>query len=256
MEQDPLDAVLGAKEKLAVQAVNKDHKLWEQWKKTPTHDNMDDLMGRFEPLFASKTRMWKAPNVNQAAFLTNLRINAVDAFQTYNPNKGAALRTHLEYKLNRTKRFNIKHQNYARMPEEQVSHIGRINKAKDFLQEDLGRDPTPAELIKHVNPFLPARRKLTEKRLNRILDGQRKDVVGSTFASDPTPHAIQREREVASLLRPDLSGDQQQVFDHLYGRRGKEKTTSTTRIAKHLGKSPSQVSRMRTDILKKFDTYM
>ncbi len=254
---DPIDVAIRATEKLAAEKRAEDMQLWEQWKQNPTHENMDQLMTRFDPVIQSKTHMmWKAPNVNQAAFLTNLRIQAVNAFQTYDPNKGAALRTHLENLLQKSKRFNAQHQNYAAMPEGQVWHIGRIQRAQDTLQEDLGRAPTPAEIASHLNPTLTGRQKLTEKKVSRILENQRKDVIGSTFESDPTPHAIQREREVASLLRPNLTPEQQQVFDHLYGQNGKTQTTSTTSIASALGKSPSQISRLRTDILKKFDEYM
>ncbi len=37
---------------------------------------------------------------------------------------------------------------------------------------------------------------------------------------------------------------------------GKPKVTSTSEIAKALGKSPSQISRLRTGILNKFNEYM
>ena len=255
-DKDPIDEALSERDKVAAVRAAQDHQLWQQWKQEPTHDNMDHLMTRFDPLIKGKGRMWKAPQVNQAAMLTNLRIHAVDAFQTYDPNKGAALRTHLESRLRPAMRFNQQHQNYAYMPEEQVGQIGNIQKAQDTLSEDLGRPPTSAEIVGFVNPQLQGRRKLTEKKVNRIIEGQRKDIVGSAFESDPTPHAINREREVAGLLRPNLNAQQQEVFDHLYGKNGKAKTDSTTRIAKSLGKSPSQVSRMRTDILKKFNEYM
>lgn len=263
-KMDPIDEALQAGEelkvKLADQRKAEDRVAWEQWKQNPTPETMEPLIQRFEPLIKQRARSWKAPNVNQAAMHTNMLINAVDAFQTYNPEyvptfgkQPAALKTHLENRLQKAKRFNIQQQNYAYMPEGQVSHIGRINQAQDLLREELGREPTSKELVDHLNPGLEGRMKLTEKKVERILQGQRKDVIGSTFESDPTPYAVQREREVIGLLRPNLSADQQQVFDHLYGQSGKERIESTTQLAKVLGKSPSQISRLRTGILQKFD---
>ena len=266
-EVDPLDIALEAQEELvkesAVQRDAKDMQLWDQWKKDPTPENMDPLMQRFDPMFRGKTRMWKAPNVNQAAFMTNLRINAVDAFQTYNPNykpqfgnTPASLRTHLNKRLLKSHRFNVKHQNYAAMPEGQVDRIGTVQRAQDHLTEEFGREPTLMEIRDWANPKITSKRKLTTKQVGRIIEGQRKDIIGSTFESDPTPHAIQREREVATLLRPSLATDQQQVYDYLYGQNGKPQVTSTSEIAKALDKSPSQISRLRTGILKKFDEFM
>lgn len=266
-EVNPLDIAIEATDELvkesAAQRDAKDLQLWQAWKKDPTPVNMDPLMQRFEPMFRGKTRMWKAPNVNQASFMTNLRINAVDAFQTFNPqhkpkrgSRSASLRTHLGYKLQRTKRFNVQHQNYAYMPEGQVGHIGVIQRAQDALGEELGRDPKPIEIRDWANPRISTKDKLTTRKVTTILKGQRKDIIGSTFESDPTPHAIQREREVASLLRPSLDTEQQAVYDYLYGQSGKPQVTSTSAIAKALGKSPSQISRLRTGILKKFDEAM
>lgn len=252
---DPLDDALDARDKLASQVKTADQQAWETWKKDPTPENMDALMTRFEPVFRSKANLWKAPNVNQAAFLTNLKINAVDAFRTYDPNKGAALRTHLEHRLQKAKRFNTQQQNYAYMPEEQVNQIGRIDQAKDELGETLGRAPTSAEISAHLNQGMKGRGLLTPKRVDRILQGQRKDIVSSSFESDPTSNAINREREVIMLLRPNLNSEQQEVYDHLYGQNGKSVITSTTELARVLGKSPSQISRLRTGILKKFDEH-
>jgi len=253
----PLDAATQAIEKVAQKRRADELQAWKQWKANPTPERMDVLMDKFEPVFRNKVRAWKAPNVNQAAFLTNLRINAVKAFQSYDPahKSGAQLKTHLETRLQPTKRFNIRHQNYAYMPEEQVSHIGRIQKMQDAFVEDFGREPNAKEIATELNFSLPKRRQLNTRKVNRILEGQRKDIIGSTFESDPTPHAIQREREVISLLRPELNTDQQKVFDLLYGKNGQPLTSSTTQIAKRLKKSPSQISRLRTGILNKFDEY-
>ena len=258
----PLDVALEATVKLADERKQEDLHVWHQWKKNPTPENMDVLMGRFEPMFRQRAQLWKAPNVNQAAFVTNLRINAVHAFDTFDPthkpkfgDQSAALRTWVDQKLQRVKRFNTKQQNYAYMPEEQVGHIGRIQQAQDELYDKFGRLPTSPEIVEHVNPNLTGRQRLTEKKVNRILEGQRKDIIGSSFEDDPTPHAVQREREVISLLGQTLSPEQKQVYDHLYGQDGKSVITSTTQLAARLGKSPSQISRLRTGILAKFDEY-
>lgn len=255
---DPLDEALKERDKVAAQKTADDLKAWETWKRNPTPENMDVLVNRFKPVLEAKSRMWRGPKTNKPAMYTNLLINAGEAFETYDPNKGAALRTHLENKLRPSHRFNIQHQNYGYMPEEQVRNISKVDQAKDVLREELGRDPTPFEIANKANQQfgLTGRKKLTEKRVNRIIEGQRKDIVGSSFESDPTPFAINREREVAGLLRPELDNDQQQVFDYLYGKNGKPQVTSTTQLAKLLGKSPSQISRLRTGILKKFEEHI
>ena len=255
-DMDPIDDALAERDKVAAKRKADDIQTWKTWKQNPTPENMDALVERFNPVIDAKTRMWRGPKTNQPAMRTNLLINAGEAFETYDPNRGAALRTHLENKLQRSHRFNIQHQNYGYMPEGQVRNISKVEQAKDMLREELGRDPTPFEVANKANQHfgLTGRKKLTEKRVDRITSGQRADIAGSSFESDPTPFAINREREVAGLLRHELDQDHQQLFDHLYGKNGKPQVTSTTQLAKMMGKSPSQVSRMKTHILNKFNS--
>lgn len=252
---NPLDEALSEKEKVAAKRRAEDFSLWDQWKTDPTTDNMQSLMQRFEPVFRQKTQQWKAPNVNDSAFRANLKVQAVDAFQTYDPNRGTALRTHLENRLRKSMRFNTQHQNYAYIPEGPSGYIGKIQKVTDQLREDLGREPTHFEVADSMNPTLPSNRQLTPQRVQQIQKAQMKDIIGSSFESDPTGRAGGREHEVIGLMRPNLTPEQQVVFDHLYGLNGKQRITSTTGIANALGKSPSQVSRLRTGIANVFKTY-
>lgn len=255
MATNPLDAALESKEKLAAQQKADDHTLWHAWKQDPTPENLRPLMQRHEPIFRQKVRLWKAPNVNEAAFKADLKIHAVKAYNTYDPSMGASLRTHLENNLKKSMRFNTQMQNYAAIPEHKASHIGRITRAQDELTEDFGRPPTPAEIAEHLNPSLSPRQQLTPQRVEQIQRSQIGDVMGSSFESDPVPRAAIRGREVISLLRPALNTEQQAVFDHLYGLNGKERITSTTRLAQVLGKSPPQISRLRSAILAKYKQY-
>lgn len=261
VKRNPLDEALSGKEKLAEERRNQDVELWHAWKKDPTPENMHPLMKRFEPVFNQKVNQWKAPYVNESAFRANLKLQAIDAFKTYDPNRGTALRTHLENRLQKSMRFNTQQQNYAYIPEGKTSFIGPIQRAHDLLSEDFGRPPTPAEIAEHINSNRPRNKQITPDKVQEIQAGQIRDVIGSETelpdqgAQVQQDQAVNRQREILGLLRPELSRDQQTVFDHLYGLNGKQKVTSTGQLAKVLGKSPSQISRLRTDILNRFNQY-
>lgn len=258
-KKNPIDEALSAKEKVAAQRRADDFQAWEQWKKKPTQSNTHVLMNRFEPVFRAKTRSWKAPNVRSSAFRANLKLQAANAFETYDPNRGAALRTHVENHLKKSMRFNARHQNAAYIPEGQAELIGPIQKAQGQLFDEFGRDPSHGEIAKFINAdpgLIGKRRPVTATKVKRIsAAAQQKDIIGSAFESDPTPRAARREGEVLGLLRPTLSTDERKVFDHLYGQQGKPRIGSTSQLAKKLGKSQSQVSRLKTGILKKYKHY-
>jgi DNA-directed RNA polymerase specialized sigma subunit len=149
-------------------------------------------------------------------------------------------------------RFNANQQNYARIPEGQARRIGKIDSARNELSEELGRDPTHEEIAELLNSRLVGKEKaLSGKQVAKIQASRINDVVLSSLEQDPSPNAINRDREIISLLRPTLKPDEQVVFDHLYGINGRPLISSTNELARTLGKQPSQISRLRSSILKR-----
>ena len=63
-------------------------------------------------------------------------------------------------------------------------------------------------------------------------------------------------QEVVALLRQDLKGDEQTVDDYIYGKNGKPKVESTGEIAKRMGISASQVSRIKNRIGAMYKKYV
>lgn len=255
---DPLDTALCSSQKLAAVRRAEDLSLWEQWKQNPTQPNLNSLMHRFDPVFKAKVNQFKAPNVNTSAFRANLKLQAINAFETYDPNR-AALRTHLDNHLRRSMRFNAQHQNMAYIPEGQTAYIGAIDRAADELQESDGKEPTHGQIAQFVNSrpdLLGGKKPLTASLVGRVQGNRRRDIIGSTLDADASPYAISRNEAVLGLLRPTLKPDQQQVFDHVYGVNGTPQIQSTGALAKKLGKSPSQISRLKSGIATQYKKYI
>jgi len=245
---DPVDSYFDEKQKRASSRQQEDIDLWQTWKKKPKPQTLEPLLKRFDPMFGQRVRMWKAPNVQESAFRAHLSGQAIKAIESYDPNRGASLNTHVANRLKKSLRFVHQTQNLAYIPEAKVSLIGPIHSAEDELSEQFGRDPTHAEIASHLG--------LTAKQVKEVRQAQIKDVIGTTFETDPVPHVSPREREVLSLLRPSLKTDEQKVFDHVFGYGGKQQINSTSELAKKLNKSPSQISRLKTGILDRYKKYV
>jgi len=247
MKKNPVDEYLEDREKRATVKYAEELEHWQQWKAAPTPENTQALLQRFEPLIGQRVRRWKAPNVSESALRANLAKQAIKAFETYDPNK-AALSTHVGNTMKKSLRFVRQNQNLAYIPEAKAEKIGPINVAQDELRQQLGRDPTHTEIGEHMG--------MRPDLVQNIQKQQVKDIFASQFESDPVAQASSREREVLPLLRPALGVDEQAVFDYLYGQQGKPRTTSTGQIAKHLGKSPSQISRLKKRIEAEYKKYV
>lgn len=258
---NPIDDVLTEKKKLAAARQQKDVKLWEAWRKKPTKRNLSPLLGQFEGDIGSRVSRWKSPNVSKAAFEADLRKNAIQAFQSYDPNRGASLRTHVGIRLKRSQRFNSKFQNIAYIPEDKAALISPIQQAVGILFQEHEKEPTTRQIASYLkaNPsMLPkkSRGKVTSSLVKQVQDAQIRDIPEAGFESDPTPKVLPKERQILAYLRPSLKPDEQTVFDYMYGKRGKPHITSTGQIATKIGKSPSQVSRLKRRIEKKFKSYL
>lgn len=258
---NPLDEYVADREKRAAKRRTDDHELWQTWKKDPGPHTLEPLLKRFDPVIGQRMSMWKPENVSASALRANLEGLAVKAFNTYDPNRGAALNTHVQNTMRRGLRFVHQTQNLAYIPEAKVEKIGPINKAVDALTEDLGRAPTASEIAAHMNQGVPKNKHITPRKVQEIQNSRFADLFETVPKGDeaggfdPVSHASPREQEVLALLRPSLSIDEQSVFDHLYGLNGKPRTTSTGVIANKLGKSPSQVSRLKKRIEAQYKRY-
>lgn len=247
-KKTPIDEYFSAKLEKHAQRDARDIEMWQTWKGNPNPTTLEPLLDRFKPTFNTAVRNWKAPNTNEAAFRAELMTHAIGAFENYDPTRGASLSTHLTRRIEKAKRFNTRVQNLAYIPEDKVKYIGPIDSAADDLRDELNRDPTHAEIGARVG--------LSGKRVKEIQSLRRADIRGSAFASDPVGHTSSRDQEVISLLRHELKpGDEQTVFDHIYGLNGKAKNESTGTIARLMGKSESQISRIKNTIANKYKQF-
>jgi DNA-directed RNA polymerase specialized sigma subunit len=261
-DSDPIDDYLEDKEKLADARESADMEAFHAWKADPNKQNTSTLLKRFNPMFSQRVSMWKAPAVDEAAFRADLKRHALTAFETFDPSRGAQLRTHVGNLLRRSQRFNSKYQNVAFIPEEQAALITPIQQARDFLFQEKGEQPSHEDIASYLNEnedMLPkrVRGKMTPQRVLTVQQYQIRDIPGSAFESDPTPKSMSFERETIDVLRPALkTEDEKTVYDYLFGKGGKPHVESTGEIARRMGKSPSQISRLKKRIESTYKKYV
>jgi len=254
-KRNPVDAYL---EKDAAMTNEQDMVAYQQWQARPTKTNTRTLLGRFDNEFNKRVGWWKAENVNEAAFRANLQKNAIKAFQTYDPNRGASLRTHVNNMLRRSQRFNAQYQNVAKIPEDKIALITPINMARDQLMQAQDEEPDNRAIAGFLNqnpamvPVSRVRGRVTPSLVSAVQRYQIKDIGESQFESDPVPQAASFERETLRLMRHVLTGDDKEVYEFLYGEGGKPQVTSTSAIARRMGKSPSAISRAKARIKSMF----
>lgn len=232
-----------------------DLQLWHAWNdngRKPEH--LEPLLNKYKGIVSQKVGQWKAPAVPESAFRAELQTHLIKAIESYDPAR-SALNTHVENRLQKAKRYNTRHQNFAYIPEGKARFIGPIDKARDILREDLGREPTHHEISAHLQKSEDGDyRKLTPAKVEEIQKARIRDVPDTMFETDPTQqHGSFEDQQIevaANTLHsifPDKP-EMHEVFHYTFGTGGYPKIPSTGALAKKLGKTDQQVSRMRTQM--------
>jgi DNA-directed RNA polymerase specialized sigma subunit len=219
---------------------------WMQGGQKPEH--LEPLLAAFKPVITQAVNTYRAPTVQKSAFEAAAIKHAIEAFKTYDPNRGAALATHVIGRMKKLQRENNKVHNKAYIPEGKAQLIGPIQRATTALREDLEREPEAHEIARHLG--------VPVKRVQSVIGSMKKDIMASQFESDPTKIISGRDQEVLDLLPYSLKSEEKEVFDYLFGRNGKPRLDKTNDIARALGKNPSQISRFRTSILDQYNEHM
>lgn len=269
-EDNPVDEYNGEKEKTAVKRRSADTAAWQSWVDAGGREGADvaqplfqPLMSRFEPAFR-KAMKKKPPGVSDSAYRIDLKEQAQKAFNTWNPQRqgGAALNTHVTNYIKKTMRYGGRRANVARIPEQPMAAIGHIDRASDQLQEEFGRTPSFQELHTHFDartdlPKTVAHELRTPQHIQRIQEARWKDIPASTFESDPTANITPRMNEVIGSIAQNPAAyfkktKEQQVFSAIYS----DNVNRTQDIAKKLGISEQEVSKLKTRIIGKIEGYM
>jgi DNA-directed RNA polymerase specialized sigma subunit len=242
--------VLDGTEKIATKELKekqgKEMDMWNQWNaggRQPEH--LQPLINSFKPLINSKVNIYTTkirdipPEAIRAEFLNQF----VQAMQTYDPNRGAGLGTHVQHQLKKAQRFVTTYQNPGRIPENRIYKIRELQDAEMHLDDRFGRAPTQLELADHL--------KWSPRQVGLLQKEVRKARPTSQFENDPFAYTPSRQQEILRLLPYELTHDERAVFEYVYGIGGKPQL-GTGDIATKLSMSPPKVSRLKASIAGKY----
>lgn len=233
--------------------------LWKTWKENGEKpEDMEPLLKSLRPIIAQTARKYVGHvPIPKDAIEGVLTKHVIKGLRSYDPSKGAQIKTFLNYQLRGARRYIISNQNFSRITEERAQDIGDYDRAVSELVDTLGRSPTAQEIADKMNMSERKLRKVTGRSVTKLQQEMRKDLVASVSQQDPFVDETPRVREVLQLIYPyELSPNEQIVFEFLTGKNGRPKTISTSAIARKMGWTDSKVSQLRGSIGEKVRRYM
>jgi len=245
-----VDAFFDLEKEATTDRAKKDLKLWEEWNEAGrSPEAMRPLLKQFKPLVYKRAGVYagKNPNVPPEAVRAEFMNQTIKAFETYDPNRGAGLGTHVNWQMMKGRRFIATYgSGVGRIPENRSYKVQEFQNAKDELTDRLGREPTALEMADKL--------KWPVKQVGAMELEVRREVPSSMFQADTMSVKPSRTAEVVRLIQYELKPEEQSVMEHLLGINGKPKL-KPGEIAMKLNMTPSKVSRIKGSIAKKMGQY-
>lgn len=197
--------------------------LYNKWNQTQSKKDFQGLYAEMKPVIERST--WKAAmgsNIPQSAHRIYAAQNFLTALGTYKPDKGT-LKTHIQNAVeNKAKRLNYLYQDLGTKSESRATKVGRYQAEYANLMNELGREPSTAELADRTNMGIKDIARL-QKELHQNLStniGLDSQIAAEGSVSD----------EILSYLYYELNNEQRVVYEYLYGRNGKPRLVKKNNI--------------------------
>jgi DNA-directed RNA polymerase specialized sigma subunit len=247
-------------QKISADRKKKEVELWSTWDSNGRKPkDLAPLLSTFANMVQMRANEFRKAEVPTSAVLHQHKKFLVQAFKTWDPKKGGALNTWVQWNLKHARRYVDSNKNVAYIPENISQHIGSYNALKATLTEQLGHTPDANFIHDHIlEEGHPNLGKLSLKDIKRLETEQRRGLIQSGHDVDElggSPHMSSRAEEVMLLIHHDLTDDERAVHEYSFGLNGKAQLKPGS-IAKKLKMDNSKVSKLRTSILNKMKKYV
>jgi DNA-directed RNA polymerase specialized sigma subunit len=210
---------------------------WAQWKKTKRPEHMNELMQESQPIIDKAVTSY-APK-SSPAVRSQAKILARKAFDSYDPNKGTKLRTHLYTQLQPLSReagsYDTLH-----TPEGVKFDIRHVNEAHNRFVEEHGQEPADEELADYTG--LSMKRIAHIRKFDKAVIGESRLMPEDDDENSASMPATQRGQTAwREMVYSELGGRDKLIYDLKTGRNGRVPMT-VSEVALKLKLSPGAVS--------------
>lgn len=210
---------------------------YKQWNQNPNNENLEQLFEATKPVLESAMTSYAGTTDDPVIRLEAYNL-ARKAFDNYDVEKGAKLKTYLMHRLKGLTRTLHNRAQELKIPQQSWFDIQNLNSAEEEFFDQRGREPSVGELAD-----------ITGMSLKRIEYLKR-------FKTSAVPESVLRESNIEDYIEPgeeqppdpwaemvyySLGGTDQLIFDYRLGAHGQPQL-STKEIAKKLGISAPAIS--------------
>jgi DNA-directed RNA polymerase specialized sigma subunit len=223
--------------------------LWSKWHEGGRKpEDLQPLLKSFEPVINSETKkrmQGLGGSIPQSALKNELRNAAVKAFESYQPDKGTQLSTHVYTNFQRVSDFVAAGRNQLYMPRSDVEQHQKFMSAREQFVDENGREPTPQEIA----TMMPG---VSLKRIRRFSKGFSPEVfseMGTDFEEGAPRVDV---RDAFNLMKSQLNEREKQFGELHYPPPGMPQL-SVEAISKQLKMPAHRVYQIKGQVERKLE---
>jgi len=221
---------------------DRDLELWHSWKGGDQAAKWE-LLNQFKPII-SQYAQTHSNVLPKPVVEAKLKRYTLQAFDTYDPNKGAKLSTHVVNYFQKLNRDNYSNQQALRLPENVAIQYRQYNDAYLGLTERLNREPNTQELSEELGWSLDYTGKANRRYHKEYAEGKQE--------FDAGVHDNDLSESVLRFVYHDLDDKSKFFLEHRTGYLGRP-IYSPTRIQTELKISPYQFYSMQAKVRAKVE---
>jgi DNA-directed RNA polymerase specialized sigma subunit len=221
----------------------KDLELWRKWKQTKSPYDLQNLMRQMDPVIQSEVNKWSGA-IARPVLEVHAKKLALEAFETYDPNRGAALNTHLTNRLKKLSRKVYTHQDAVRVPEYKKLKFNSFMKGQDELMSIHGREATTQELSDHLGWSQKTVTDIRGAMSPELIESE--DMGAGLFQTQSIWGS--HEDAMVDMVYYDLNPTDKIIFEHSTGYGGK-RILSNEKIMQKTGLTQGQLSYRKRKII-------
>ena len=219
---------------------------YRAWQIEPTPERLGGILSALDPVLVQEIQNYPGP---KPVLHVKAKRLALDAVKSYDPNKGANLRTWVTNQLKPLSRFG-QAMTAVRPPEVARRRAAEVNRVYEEMHDRMGRYPHDDELSDElgISPAQLARLRsisgagVSESQFSDTATGDQRDMPALS-------HSVSTDYAFDAVYM-GLDPREKVIMDWKTGRHGKE-TLTNAEIAARLGVSPAFVSQVSSDIAKR-----
>lgn len=215
---------------------------YEQWAKDPSMDNMGRVVRALSPVINSEIQRYTGPKPLLKAKAKSLAAGAV---RSYDPTKGAHIRSWLVTQMQPLARYS-QQLKPVQIPEVANRQAAEVNRVRQQLSDELGREPTHIELA-DMTGLNPKRIKKLQEMVKPVVMESAFDVSEDSERSLPGTSTTDTLGVSEEMVYESLDDRDKMIFDLKTGKHGRT-ALPNQEIARRIGVTPALISQRSSQI--------